>query len=242
MKMLSFLAGELSNSATFFSTFADVDTKSISGNGTATFGHKSSDTWKPWKHSDRIKVAKAVERYKETVNHKNVSEKTKRSNVTAFIAKQKSRQEFIPLVGEMIDKAHVDPLHLKNNACALAHCYLLKLAVSSSNLSSISSFKQVPPNTPLFKYVETLRGKCKLTRLAKRIIRWYDDYGNCGKDFDYRFTGKDSRLFLYNFMFLVDLLEKITPDKSEILHIHAYICLCLRNAVSLFSRVNITDE
>ena len=242
MKMLSFLAGELSNSATFFSTFADVDTKSISGNGTATFGHKSSDTWKPWKYSDRIKVAKAVEKYKETVNRKNVSEKTKRSNVTAFIAKQKSRKEFIPLVGEMIDKAHVDPLHLKNNACALAHRYLLKLAVSSSNLSSISSFKQVPPNTPLFKYVETLRGKCKLTRLAKRIIRWYDDYGNRGKDFDYRFTGKDSRLFLYNFMFLVDLLEKITPDKSEILHIHAYICLCLRNAVSLFSRVNITDE
>lgn len=90
MKMLSFLAGELSNSATFFSTFADVDTKSISGNGTATFGHKSSDTWKPWKYSDRIKVAKAVEKYKETVNRKNVSEKTKRSNVTAFIAKQKS--------------------------------------------------------------------------------------------------------------------------------------------------------
>ena len=47
-------------------------------------------------------------------------------------------------------------------------------------------------------------------------------------------------MFLYNFMFLVDLLEKVTPDKSEILHIHAYICLC--NAISLFSWVNITDE
>ena len=176
------------------------------------------------------------------MNRKNVSEKTKRSNITTFIAKQSSRQEFIPLVGELIDRAHVEPLHLKNNACALAHRYLLKLAVSTSNLNSISSFKQVPPNTPFFKYVETLRGKCKLSRLAKRIVRWYDDCASCGKDFEYRFTGKDSRMFLHNFMFLIDLLEKNASEKSEILHIHAYLCLCLRNAVSLFSRVNITDE
>ena len=242
MKMLSFLAGELSNSATFFSTFADVDHRSIAAKGTATFGRTASDTWKPWKYSQRVKVAKAVEKFKQTVNRKNVSEKTKRSNITSFIAKQSSRQEFIPLVGEMIDRAHVEPLHLKNNACALAHRYLLKLAVSTSNLNSISSFKQVPQSTPFFKYVETLRGKCKLTRLAKRIVRWYDDCASCGKDFEYRFTGKDSRMFLHNFMFLIDLLEKNASEKSEILHIHAYLCLCLRNAVSLFSRVNITDQ
>ena len=78
MKMLSFLAEELSNSATFFSKFADVDTKSISGNGTATCGRKSSDTWKPGKYSDQIKVTKAVEKYKETVNCKNVSEKNQK--------------------------------------------------------------------------------------------------------------------------------------------------------------------
>ncbi len=44
-------------------------------------------------------------------------------------------------------------------------------------------------------------------------------------------------------MFLIDLLEKnVTENQSEVLHIHAYLCLCLRNAVSLFSRINITDE
>ena len=242
MKMLEFLAGELSNSATFFSTFADVDNKSVAGNGNGTFGRKSSHTWKPWKYTHRLKVAKEVEKFKQTVSKKNVTEKTKRSNITAFIAKQRSRQEFIPLVEKMINQAHVEPLHLKNNACALAHRYLLKLAVSTSNLTNISSFKQVSPNTPFFKYIEALRGKCKLSRLAKRVIRWYDDNGNGGKDFEYRFTGKDSRMFLHNFMFLIDLLEKSVPAKSEILHIHAYLCLCLRNAVSLFSRVNITDQ
>jgi hypothetical protein len=147
--------------------------------------------------------------------------------ITVFIAKQGSQQEFIPLVGEIIDRAHVDPLHLKNNACALARRYLLKLAVSTSNLNSISSFKQVPPNTPFFKYVETLRGKCKLNRLVKRIIRWYNDCGNCGKDFEYRFTGKDSHMFLYNFMFLVDLLKKMfrtNPRYFIFMLISAFAC------------------
>ena len=50
-------------------------------------------------------------------------------------------------------------------------------------------------------------------------------------------------MFLHNFMFLIDVLENgISGKAAELLHIHAYLCLCLRNAVSLFTRVNITDE
>ena len=124
MKMLSFLAGELTNSTTYFSTFADVDKESLSLTGNGTFGNKATDTWKPWKFADRVKVAKAVEKFKKKIEKKNVSANTKRSNITSFIAKQKSRQEFAPLVDKLIDRAHVEPLHLKNNACALAHRYL----------------------------------------------------------------------------------------------------------------------
>ena len=123
MKMLAFLAGELTNSATYFSTFADVDKESLTKIG--TFGHNASDTWKPWKYSDRVKVVNAVEKFKKKIKHKNVSANTKRSNITSFIAKQKSRQEFVPLVAELVNRAHVEPLHLKNNVCALAHRYLL---------------------------------------------------------------------------------------------------------------------
>ena len=58
----------------------------------------------------------AVEKFKVILEKKTVSDKTKRSKVTEFIAKKKSHQEFTPLVGKLIDKAHVEPLHLKNNA------------------------------------------------------------------------------------------------------------------------------
>ena len=48
-------------------------------------------------------------------------------------------------------------------------------------------------------------------------------------------------MFLHNFMFLIDLLEeKSTGMVSKQLHIHAYLCLC--DAVSLFTRINISDE
>ena len=139
---------------------------------------------------------------------------TKRANVTAFIAKQRSRQEFVPLVTELIDKAHVEPLHLKNNACALAHRYLLNQAIEMSKPNLPSSFSQIPPGTPFYKFIDVLRSKCNLNRLAKRIIRWYDENAKIdGMAFNYRFTGKDSRMFLHNFMFLIDELENGVSDK-----------------------------
>ena len=48
---------------------------------------------------------------------------------TEFIAKSKSRQEFVPLVGPLIDKAHVEPLHVKNNAWQYSFRCLLKEAI-----------------------------------------------------------------------------------------------------------------
>ena len=168
MKMLAFLAGELTNSATYFSTFVDVDKESLTRIG--TFGRKPSDMWKPWKYSNRIKVVKAVNEYRKKIKGKNVSANTKRSNVTSFIAKQKSRQEFVPLVAELVDRAHVEPLHLKNNTCALAHRYLLNQAIEMSKPNLPTSFSQVPPETPFSKFIAVLRSKCNLNRLVKRII------------------------------------------------------------------------
>jgi hypothetical protein len=45
--------------------------------------------------------------------------------------------------------------------------------------------------------------------------------------------------FCTNFMFLVDVLEDTAKGQCAILviHVHAYLCLCLRDTVSLFSRV-----
>lgn len=117
------------------------------------------------------------------------------------------------------------------------------MQISWSKLT-VSSFSKVSRHCLFYKFIEILRSKCHLQRLAKKIIRWFNETLGEGKEFDYRFTGKDSRLFLQNFMFIIDILESAAKSQQTVLlvHIHAYLCLCLRDAVSLFSRVNITDE
>ena len=58
-------------------------------------------------------VAREVEKVKKQVSKQKVSEKTKRKKVTHFISSKGSRQEFEPLVGKFIDRAHVEQLHPK---------------------------------------------------------------------------------------------------------------------------------
>lgn len=245
MKMLSFLAGEVTNSATYFSTFANasiLDFANLSG----TFGEGDNNLWKPWEYEERVKVAADVDRFKLKMRKAKLAESTKRTKITSFIASQKSRQEFVPLVGKLIDKAHVDPLHLKNNACALAHRNLLEEVILQSDLKHCPSisFSQLPRASPFVKYISALR-ECNLSRLAKRVIRWFDETRTNGRPFDYRFTGRDSRLFLHSFMLLISAVDpgSSCPGRlGKVYHCIAYLCLCLRDCVSLFSRVNITDQ
>ena len=94
------------------------------------------------------------------------------------------------MIGELVDRIHVEPLHLKNNACALAHRYLLNEVVTIANLpASVTCFDKVPTGSPFAKYVSTLR-QHNLSTLAKQIIRWFNDNKE-GKTFDYRFTVKE---------------------------------------------------
>lgn len=243
MKMLAFLAGELSNSAKYFSSFADVSSNNAN-NIHGTFGREAKNTWKPWEYSDRMKVVKSVEQLKNKISKKKLYDTTKRSKVTGFIAEKKSRQEFEPLLGKIVDRAHVDPLHLKNNACAHAHRYLLNEVISHSNLTE-TIFSKIPSNSPFAKYINAMKTKCKHSRLANKIVRWFNETGANGKAFDYRFTGKDSRLFLQNFMYLIDAVEpsaKQGSRKEHTYHVLAYFCLTLRECVSLFSRIEISDQ
>lgn len=113
MKWLATFSGELTNSATYPRSFANVkqdDVKNVQG----TFGRDSTCTWKPWSYNQRVKVAKLVDKYKQTTVV-NKPLKQQRNLVTKFIASKHSRQEFEPVLGPVVDKAKCEPLHLGNN-------------------------------------------------------------------------------------------------------------------------------
>jgi hypothetical protein len=71
----------------------------------------------------------------------------------------------VPLIGELINRIYVDPLHLKNNACALIHRYLLDEVIQMTD-KSVTSFSQVKSNSPLGKYISAMKTQCGLSRLA----------------------------------------------------------------------------
>ena len=68
-KMLAMLCGELSNSATFFSSFPNVSTNDLGG----TFGSSPSCKWKPWEYSSRLKVFEKVDSLKSSLDGKPLS-------------------------------------------------------------------------------------------------------------------------------------------------------------------------
>ena len=55
MKMIAFLSGELGNSATYFSSFANVCNNNA-GEISGTFGEKANNTWHSWEYSVRLKA------------------------------------------------------------------------------------------------------------------------------------------------------------------------------------------
>lgn len=167
MKMLAFLSGELNNSAKYFSSFADVSYDEIN-DCKGTFGETSTDKWRPWSYSKRIQVVNELDRFKKELEKKKISASTKRTRVTEFISQKKSRQGFVPLLGQKINRAHVQPLHIKNNACAYAQRIMLNKIIACSNLSnSVNSFSQVPNTAALFTYVQTFEKKMSSQQVGK---------------------------------------------------------------------------
>ena len=128
MKFLAFINGELSNSATYFSSFGNVSTSDLSCLK-GKYGTDVGCRWKPWSYKFRIKVANRVTKFKAKLS-KNLSAPTERKIVTQFVASE---------------KAVLEPLHLKNNAVQKLHSEMLKLALANSNLQgSLSSVTEMP--------------------------------------------------------------------------------------------------
>ena len=159
MKYLAFIFGELPIGSTYVSPFADVHKNDLNHVQTGEFGTEPSCKWKPWKYSFRLKVAASVE--KEKKKNANLKGDALRKKITPFIAKAKSRQEYKPLLGKIIDKAKVEPLHLKNNAWQHWHLCVMKYCLMKSNLANCATVFDVPP-TSTFGRCTTIASRMKL--------------------------------------------------------------------------------
>lgn len=100
---------------------------------------------------------------------------------------------------------------------------------------------KLPTDSPFICYLNCLRNDLGLTRLVKKVKKWFTEGRK--KTFDYRFTGKETKKMCRKFMFLVDSIsvESDPPETKLKFATLAYCGLQLRDAVSLSSRVDITE-
>ena len=91
MKWLSSMSGELNNCAIYFSPFANVNQTDKTTIGGSIGGPEAM--WQTWDYNKRILVAEKVEKFKAKLKD---PEGKQRGEVTKLIAKEKSRQEFVP--------------------------------------------------------------------------------------------------------------------------------------------------
>ena len=161
MKMLSFLVGELSNSALYFSTFANAARNEANDYKKFCLGYEHF--WKPFPYLKRIDDARKVEHKRSQPSSKKILPSTAHSKLLAFIAKDlRSRRYQFPLIGKYIDVKKQEPLHLKNNTIKERFMILFKIVMAESRLWSAKSFKDVPGNSLLRTFVSFLRKKNEL--------------------------------------------------------------------------------
>ena len=166
-----------------------------------------------------------------------------RQNLTSFIGKSlKSRQEEIPLVGEYIDKAHCEPLHLKNNVVKEMFLKVMNITLSETILpKTLKSFYDLSEGNLFFGFIQSVKNGMNCKFLAKKIIAWFNENQNAKKQkyFTFRFTGKESYKYLQNFPLLIlNVIRRVNKTKKVTLMQVFYESIHLRKLVSISVRID----
>ena len=114
MKWEATFCGAISNSAFYFSSFGNVNDDSKSTIG-GSLGKDKNCTWTPWDYQSRLNVASNVNAKKVELEKSSYAESTKRNKLLNFIRSNNSRQEYEPILGQLVDKVYAEPLHNGSN-------------------------------------------------------------------------------------------------------------------------------
>lgn len=131
-----------------------------------------------WHHKKRLETAKKAEDFPAW-----------------RIAKEKSRQEFAPLLGKYLDCVKAEPLHNTNNAWKqwfLAVLTVIMQYTNQSQLKASAIVSDLPVSSCLPKFLKCVRETVKCGRLFNSFLRWFSEKRKKGIQFSYRFTGLES--------------------------------------------------
>ena len=245
MKMLAFLAGELSNAASFFSTFANVS-QNDSNDYKKKLSISGENNWNKFSFKKRLSDAALVQAKKDSLLKGKLKFSTQRSQITSYISKTlKSRQEYVPLVDKYIDVAKGEPLHLKNNTTKELFMKIFKICVAESNLNGLKNFNSIPEMELFAKFVQYVKSSMGCNCLATKMIAWFNEnMGVTEREFGFRFRGKESFAYIRHFPKLIELvLQNVKTEQVRIrLHQVFYQSIHHRNIISYSVRIEDFDN
>ncbi len=240
MKMAACLAGEITNSAHFFSTYGNVNNDDAN-DLTKTFGLKGSGAdWQPFEYSKRVSDAKKVAKEAERIEKGSQSDQRKRNLLTTYIRSLKSRQEFQPLVEEYVDRMKCEPLQLKNNTCKDLFMSLLRTVVKEAKIATCKNVGDIPEGNIFLDFLSFVHHSMNCNFLKKKLVQWFDDNsGNVDKDFTFRFRGKESYAYMKNFPTLIELLmnRNVSRQTKEKFAQYHFISVQHRKMISYMVRI-----
>ena len=212
-----------------FSPFGNVsESNKCTVNG--YLGPAETCTWKPWLYQDRLEVAARV------TAKRALAESTKRSKVLNDIQSLNSRQEYVPVLKELVDKMYAEPLHNANNGWQQLHGLILSHANDKSGIPSTCTDFSKMPDCPLASHLITMK-QIGASRLFKKVKKWFGQ-GRKGT-LSYRFTGKETRIMCQNFMKLAKAVSsgQDTPIQSLQINTFAFVGLPFHTEL-LFNKFN----
>ena len=177
MKWLATYAGETNNAFHHFSTFANVNADNKATlNG--FLGDNVTSTWQPWKYNDRLKNARLIAEFKNDPKKvkPHLALATKRKKVLDEMRMLHTRNEHVPILRNLVDKAYAEPLHNTNNAWQQWNSGFWEFVVQLTPDAATSQYKTVdslPVGTPIKTYAHCLKTKVKAGRVYKKVIAWY---------------------------------------------------------------------
>ena len=242
LKMLAFLAGELSNASTYFTTFANVN-KNDSNDYRKKYSNTGNSDWKPFSYEQRVSDAIKVEKRKaQILQSKSKAVSSQRTAITGYISKElKSRQEEVPLVKRFIDLSKCEPLHMKNNTVKEMFKKILEIVMTEANIGfNVKLFNSIADGNLFVLFVEFIRKNMNSNYLGNKVIAWFNDNQDAKRkaEFAFRFRGKESFNYLQGFPKLISfLISKVSQDRHRSLVIIFHQSLLLRQLVSYSVRI-----
>ena len=240
MKMLCYLAGEVGNSATFFTTFCNIFK---TGNAHLVPHWKNGVDWKPFTYEKRVRDGILAEKkLKEMKKKGGMKAKTLKANMATHAAELGGRQVCRPRLGKYIDKTKADPLHIKNNVCFDVFVRFWILIYGGTDVGKDIVYDDLVVDQPdhvLVRLVQFVKKDMRLNKLSTKMIKWCNETrGNIETGFQYRFRGEESNAFLDKFP---DLVNKFVAEKEGIQRRHMfqlfYLCILLRKMISYACRL-----